>query len=367
MTTSLVPRTPRMLLSLALVAALGVPGVLDTKQVTVTVDGEQVRDVRTHADTVGDVLARQGVDISPADEVVPALDAELVEHTTIRVAKAVRVRVVDQLGRARRVLAPMDTVEEVLDRVDLPEESQLVWDDLADPVVHGDVVRVRVPVEVTILDGQGRLAVRSADATVADLLDAEGLTLAETDRIAPALDAPVRPEMSIAITRVASREEVDEVVLPFDEERRETDELLKGKSRVVQEGVEGLRRDTYLVTNVDGRDVSRERTSSVVVSDPQTRIVEVGTKVPPPPEPREDDSVWYRLARCESGGRWSYNGAYDGGLQFHPTTWNRWKPSGYPDFAYQASATQQIQVGKRLHAARGWSPWPSCARKLGLL
>ena len=162
----------------------------------------------------------------------------------------------------------------------------------------------------------------------------------------------------MTITRISSREEVEEVALPFETERHETDTLLQGKSRTVTAGVAGMRRDVYAIRVVDGEDVSRELVSREVVREPVTEVIEVGTREP---QPSEDDRTWYRLARCESGGNWSYDGTYDGGLQFHPSTWNRWKPSGYPAYAWQASPAQQIAVGKRLQAARGWSPWPSCA------
>jgi Transglycosylase-like domain len=79
-------------------------------------------------------------------------------------------------------------------------------------------------------------------------------------------------------------------------------------------------------------------------------------------------SVWDRLARCESGGRWNYNGSsgYDGGLQFLPSTWRSYKPSGYPSYAWQASREQQIVVAKKVLSDAGWGAWPACARKLGL-
>lgn len=78
-------------------------------------------------------------------------------------------------------------------------------------------------------------------------------------------------------------------------------------------------------------------------------------------------TVWDRLARCESSGNWSRSeGLYEGGLQFHPETWDAYKPRRYPDAAYQASRRQQILVAKRVAARQGWSAWPACARQLGL-
>jgi hypothetical protein len=72
-----------------------------------------------------------------------------------------------------------------------------------------------------------------------------------------------------------------------------------------------------------------------------------------------------RLAQCESGGNWSINtgNGYYGGLQFNLGTWRGVGMSGYP---HQASKATQIAAGQKLHSQRGWSPWPSCSRKLGL-
>ncbi len=46
-----------------------------------------------------------------------------------------------------------------------------------------------------------------------------------------------------------------------------------------------------------------------------------------------------RMAQCESGGRWFIDGAFDGGLQFHPGTWNA-TGSAY-SFAYLAPIIEQ--------------------------
>lgn len=89
----------------------------------------------------------------------------------------------------------------------------------------------------------------------------------------------------------------------------------------------------------------------------------------PEPEPTGavSGSVWDRLAACESGGNWASTvGQYEGGLQFHPGTWDAYKPSGYPGAAYEASREQQILVAERVLAEQGWEAWPACSRKLGL-
>lgn len=85
------------------------------------------------------------------------------------------------------------------------------------------------------------------------------------------------------------------------------------------------------------------------------------------------DPVWDALAVCESGmggvPRWDYNGSsgFDGGLQFHPKTWSAFRPQGHPEYAWQATREQQVEVAKKVREAQGWNAWPTCARKLGLI
>lgn len=77
-------------------------------------------------------------------------------------------------------------------------------------------------------------------------------------------------------------------------------------------------------------------------------------------------NVWDRLAQCESGGNWSINtgNGYYGGLQFNLQTWHAYGGTGYPN---EHSRETQIAVAERLRSARGFQPWPACARKLGLI
>ena len=72
-----------------------------------------------------------------------------------------------------------------------------------------------------------------------------------------------------------------------------------------------------------------------------------------------------RLRMCESGGNYSTNtgNGYYGAYQFDQRTWNGLGLTGRPS---DAPAATQDQAAARLQAQRGWSPWPACARKLGL-
>lgn len=91
------------------------------------------------------------------------------------------------------------------------------------------------------------------------------------------------------------------------------------------------------------------------------------SEAPPAPQEPSDGSVWHRLAQCESGGNpraVNPSGKYRGAFQFDLRTWRSVGMSGDP---INHSFAQQLAAAQRLQASRGWSPWPRCARKLGLL
>lgn len=89
---------------------------------------------------------------------------------------------------------------------------------------------------------------------------------------------------------------------------------------------------------------------------------------PEPPEPPAAPAgdVWTRLAHCESTGNpraISPSGRYRGAFQFDLPTWESVGMSGDPiDHSYE----DQLAAAQRLHAARGFQPWPACSRMLGL-
>ncbi|MET0932041.1 MAG: transglycosylase family protein, partial [Aeromicrobium sp.] len=84
-----------------------------------------------------------------------------------------------------------------------------------------------------------------------------------------------------------------------------------------------------------------------------TEVVSRGTSRTPP------DSVWDKIAKCESGGNWSINtgNGYYGGLQFSAATW---KSVGGPRLPHQNSREVQIKYAKILQARSGWGQW-GCA------
>lgn len=74
-------------------------------------------------------------------------------------------------------------------------------------------------------------------------------------------------------------------IIPFETVYIESDELFVGDKLVVTKGENGISENEYEVSYVDGALDSKELISSIVISEPVTCIVHIGTKAYPSTEP----------------------------------------------------------------------------------
>ena len=194
------------------------------KSVTVAADGETI-EVVTKAETVGEVLAEQGVEVGAYDEVSLPLEAELRNGSAVEIDRA-------------------------------------------------------FPVHVRV-DG-GVIEVHTTSASVADVLKDAGITLGLLDRVEPALPVRLTAPAEVRVVRVDRVVEQAEQRLPFHTVTKEDASLQKGKEKVVQEGREGILVKTIEKIYEDGVLVSEQVVGSSVEQESEVRIVAVGTKVEQP-------------------------------------------------------------------------------------
>jgi resuscitation-promoting factor RpfB len=360
----------RALLGLGTAAVIGAGAFAATAGSTVEVlaDGE-VHELRVTSGTVADALDDAEVAVAADDDVHPDLDTEVEGDLRVVVTRAITVEVVVDGEEPVTVTAPVASVEgavRLAGLADLRTEGAVATPTWHDPISDGDVISIQRPVEVTLeVDGGERTVVTLA-AQVEDLLSLNDVELGPDDRVSPDPSAALRADQTITVERVEYVESTEVVVLARGEVRRNSSTLDRGRTRVEAEGRDGMRRDEYLLTLVDGEEFERELLGSEVVTEPRDRVVLVGTRAPTPAgAPSSGSSVWDRLARCESGGNWQMNSGngYYGGLQFHPQTWRSVGGSGLP---HQASKAEQIHRAQILQSRSGWGQWPACSRKLGL-
>ena len=338
-----------------------------SKDVTLTLDG-RTTEVSAIGDTVGDVLAAEGIDLTDKDLVAPAVDQSITDGSEIAVqfGRPLELSVDGETSthwvNSTNVASALGEIGRRFDGADLSvsRSSSIGRTGLTLQVVTPKVVRIKL--------GAKELRKHKVTAlTVADVLESMGFEVDRHDKVTPSLtteiaqgDKVVVKDIRIA-TRKVRREVVDSPVV-----EREDPTLYEGDEEVVRSGRDGVRNVTYLLRFVNGELVARKVVDAAVRVKAVPTIVAVGTKEQPTSNFAGGSTVWDSLAQCESGGNWAINtgNGYYGGLQFSLGTWRAYGGAGYP---HQASRETQIAVATRLRdATGGYGSWPGCSAKLGL-
>ncbi|MDR0931033.1 MAG: G5 domain-containing protein [Clostridiales bacterium] len=192
---------------------------LSGKNVTIEYEDGGRATFNVSATYVRDAIALAGVDVSPYDEVYPALDSQVQKNSVI------------QITRAK---------------------------------------------DVTLNIAGQEMQLKTAKKTVADVLASQGITLNEDDKCSAALYAAITPYMNIDVTLSDVVTEVLDVPIAYSTTRETNNQLADGAVKVVQDGKDGLKRETYRIKYENGVEVSRELVNTVVVNEPVAKVTQVG-------------------------------------------------------------------------------------------
>lgn len=83
---------------------------------------------------------------------------------------------------------------------------------------------------------------------------------------------------AITIQEVESKEETKQMEIKYKTQKKNTDQLFIGETKVMQKGKNGTRKVTYNVKIFEGKEVNRIETKSIVSSNPIDKIILVGTR-----------------------------------------------------------------------------------------
>lgn len=364
------------------------------KSVTVIIDGEPQR-VSGFLSTVSDALSASGISVGPRDSVTPNPDDVVAEGTRIdvRFGRPLEVKVE---GRSTLFWTTETTIPAALRHINVPiAEGAQLYENVARPLSReGMTINITTPKKVTAVIAGISSTVHTSAPTVGHLLDEEKIQLGPYDHLKPSRDTVLTTGMTVTLDRIAVQERSRTEPVPFRTVTEEDPSLDAETTRVATEGQPGIRTIIEQVTVVNGRVESTSISSSSVTKAPVHAVIKIGTKTPsepssqtpspsttkraernstPSPEesgsaqPSESrvgldlshESMWDRIAKCESGGHWNMNSGngYYGGLQFHPKAW---LGHGGTDFAIRpdyATREQQITVANRIFARHGLQPW----------
>jgi uncharacterized protein YabE (DUF348 family) len=345
------------------------------KTVTVSLDGREHRYV-TYDSKVGDLLAAKHIDLGSHDVVTPSLESKLHEGSRVAVNFGRRLTITVD-GKKHTYWTTARTVEQALDQLDtrFSASAELSTSRSAPIGRQGLALIVSTPKRVTLVVGRHRPHKRTTTAVTVDQALVElGVTTDSNDIIKPSRHARVKRGMRIVVKRVVKRRATVIETIPYTTVVRNDPKMMVGQVRVSREGTAGERRVTYRLVKINGETTVKKILQSVTLVQPVSKIEYHGTRSVKPPATTSNfasgNTVWDKLAQCESGGNWAINtgNGYSGGLQFAPSTWLNNGGGAYAPYAYQASREEQIIVATRIRdASGGYGAWPACAASLGLL
>ncbi|WP_238985054.1 G5 and 3D domain-containing protein [Bacillus kwashiorkori] len=251
---------------------------LTKKEITVVLDGKK-QEMKTHAQTVGDLLKDLNIQYKPYDQIEPETKEKITDQMQVfwKPAKKVVMMIDDS---KEEVWTTADNVGDFLEEKGLEvnefDKLALSKDTL---ITDGLEIKLDVAFKLVFNDGGKKKEVWSTSTTVADFLKHQGVQLNKLDRVEPDLYTLVKKGSNVKVIRVEKVTDVVEEPIDFAVVTKKDNSILKGNEKIVQEGKKGVLQKKYEVILENGKVVSKKLISENVIKNSTDKIVAVGTKV----------------------------------------------------------------------------------------
>ncbi|MFD2923444.1 G5 and 3D domain-containing protein [Halobacillus naozhouensis] len=249
--------------------------------VQITKNGEQQL-VRTHADTVKELLADLHVTLEPHDRLSHELSQPItygmdVEYTE---SKSINLTIDKKANRFHTTAA---TVGEFLNAQQLElKERDYISHDMDSFIKDGMKLEVKKAIQVTFNDGGEKQKIWTTASTVEEFLSKQDVTIDELDQLNVSKTDKVHAEIPISITRIEKVKDVVEEEVEYTVITRKDDSIPEGEERIISDGEVGLVTKEYQVTITNGEETNRKLVRETVQKESQDQIVALGTKVEAP-------------------------------------------------------------------------------------
>jgi resuscitation-promoting factor RpfB len=344
------------------VTATGIGYAAMNKTVTLSIDGKTTQ-VHTFGKTVGDVLNGQDISVGDHDVVAPGLGSPVKNGSAIAIkfGRPLNVRVD---GKRTRYWVTATNVASALGQIGVRYgNADLSASRSAGISRTGLDLSVVTPKRLVVKIGAKHAAKKNITAlTVHQALKHLGVKVDKNDVVKPGLGASLKDGDKIVVVKVRKVTRKVTESIGYSTIKRSDSSMYTDQSTTLRAGQDGSRHVTYRITYKNGKIANRKVLRLNVLSSPVPAIVKVGTKTQPTSNFAGGNSVWDRIAACESGGNWAADtgNGYYGGLQFNLGTWHSYGGSGYPN---QASRETQIAIATKVRdASGGYGAWPVCGR-----
>lgn len=122
------------------------------------------------------------------------------------------------------------------------------------------------------------IKVSSFKKTVRELLSENEIQYDDDDIITPSLSSELKDYMEIKVVEVTQSQVTEKEDIPYSVKLIDDNDLLKGKTKVTQEGKSGEKEITYNLTYYDGKLVKKALEGEKISQEPVDKIVKKGIK-----------------------------------------------------------------------------------------
>ena len=338
----------------------------DEKLVTIYDRGVE-KTIVTKARTIREALKLAKFSIDERQDVVePSLDSEMVaEKYNINIFRARPITIVD--GNKRLKITTAEQTPALIAKaagIEVFEEDKTTLTNSDNMAVDGANIVMKVDRASMInfvLYGKESV-IRTHAKTVGELLKEKNINPKKDDTLSVDRLAKIIPGMKIELWRNGKQTITAEEDVKFEVEKVQDANRDSGYREVKQAGENGKKNVTYEVEMKNGVEVSRKEIASVVTKEPKKQIEIVGTKSSTSFSGSFSEAL-ARLRSCEGSYTSNTGNGYYGAYQFDKRTWGNY--GGY-ELASDAPAAVQDEKAWQTYKARGWQPWPTCKVKMGL-
>ena len=321
----------------------------------------------TKARTIREALKLAKFSIDERQDVVePSLDSEMVaEKYNINIFRARPITIVD--GNKRLKITTAEQTPALIAKVagiEVFEEDKTTLSNSDNMAVDGAnmVMKIdRASMVNFVLYGKESV-IRTHAKTVGELLKEKNINPKKDDTLSVDRSAKIIPGMKIELWRNGKQTITAEEDVKFEVEKVQDANRDSGYREIKQAGENGKKNVTYEIEMKNGVEVSRKEIASVVTKEPKKQIEVVGTKSSTSFSGSFSEAL-ARLRSCEGSYTSNTGNGYYGAYQFDKRTWGNY--GGY-ELASDAPAAVQDEKAWQTYKARGWQPWPTCKIKMGL-
>jgi uncharacterized protein YabE (DUF348 family) len=329
-------------------------------------DSGKDKGILTKATTLRQAFAESGIIVDPNDLIEPGLDEPLIAtNYEVNIYRARPVMIADGAVRIKVMSAyqiPAQIAEQA--GIVLQDEDIATMDINNDMVADGAGVTLsidRATPFTFVLYGK-KMQAYTQEATIGDMLAKKDIVLGANDTLSAAASTPITKGMTVELWRNGVQTISEEQAVPFMTEKIQDADREVGYKEVKTPGENGKKTVTYEIEMKNGQEVSRKEIQSVVTQEPKKQVEVVGTKLTNTFSGSFAEAL-ARLRSCEGSYTSNTGNGYYGAYQFDISTWGNY--GGHANASLAPPAVQDEKAWLT-YQRRGWSPWPSCSRSMGL-